>query len=303
MQAYIRVDATSNAVEFQEVTVPQIDSHEVLIKMSAFGVGIHDRYFIPNDITFPYVIGIEGSGTILELGDEVKDFNINDRVILSSSLLSKGGCWARCAVVPKDNIVRLPDTIDFEEGAALPVAGKTAMECIRELDLTAGETLFIAGASGAIGTMVIQLAHNKGVRIIASASKKNHDYMKSLGADVTVDYNDANWKQTVLDSTANGVDVALAIQPDTAKDSMDVVKDNGTVITVSGDSINQERGIIVKQIEHKLTFQEALGDILDMVESGKLKIVIEKKYTFEQALEALEKTETRHARGKRVVTI
>lgn len=303
MKAYVRTDANSDTVELQEVAMPQVDADEVLVKVSAFGVGIHDRYFIPNSATFPYVIGLEGAGVITKVGSNVKDFNIDDKVILSSSMLDKGGSWAQFVAVPKNNVVHLPEQIDLKEGAVLPVAGKTAMECLRELNLKAGNTLFIAGASGAIGTLIIQLACNKGVKVIASASKKNHDYMTSLGADATVDYHDANWKQSVLAWIPNGVDAALAIQPNTAKDSLDVVKDNGTLITVSGDSIAGQRGITVKQIAHQLSFQEALTDIINMMISGQLKTVIEKEYPFDDALDALQATETRHARGKRVVTV
>ena len=303
MEAYVRTNAQSMAVELKQVAIPDVAEREVRVKMKAFGVGIHDRYFIPSDARFPYFIGLEGSGVIEKISKGVKGFVEGDQVILNSSSLSKGGSWAEYTVVPSDMLIYLPESMSFEEGATISVAGKTAMECMNALNLKKADTLFIAGASGAIGTFIIQLAADMGVRVIALASQKNHDYMKALGADITVDYKDAHWKDEVLKAIPNGVDMALAIQPNTAKDSMDVVKDNGKVITVSGDFISTERGISVSQFEHLLSWQDALNGLVDKIVAGKVKVVIEKVYPFEQALDALEKTESRHARGKTVVSL
>ena len=303
MDAYVRTNAQTMAVELKQVAIPDVAEHEVRVKMSAFGVGVHDRYFIPSGAEFPYIIGLEGSGIIENIGEGVEVFAVGDQVILNSSNLGKGGSWAEYSVVPSDMLILLPETMGFAEGASISVAGKTAVECINALNLKKDDTLFIAGASGAIGTLVIQLAASLGVRVIASASQKNHDYMKTLGADITLDYKDAHWKNELLKAVPNGVDMALAIQPNTAKDSMDVVKDNGKVITVSGDTIAAERGILVSQFEHLLSWQDALNSLVDKIVTGKVKVVIEKVHPFEQALDALEKTESRHARGKTVVSL
>lgn len=126
--------------------------------------------------------------------------------------------------------------------------------------------------------------------------------MQSLGAEKAVDYHDSNWKNEIKDWAHGGVDAALAIQPGTGIDSIELIKDGGKLITVSGDSgqVKPERGIIIRQMGHtnmKETFQE----LIDGVSTGEIRLVIEKEYKFEEALEALEKTETRHARGKLVV--
>lgn len=76
MQAFVRTDADTQDVQLQKVQIPKIQLDEVLIKVEAFGVGIHDRYYIPSGVEFPYVIGSEGAGTIVEKGSQVKDFNI-----------------------------------------------------------------------------------------------------------------------------------------------------------------------------------------------------------------------------------
>lgn len=303
MKAFVRTSAASQTVEMMEVAKPVVTDEEVLVQVKAFGVGIHDRYFIPQTVRFPYVIGSEGAGTIVVVGKDVTSFAAGDNVIMSTSMLAQGGSWAEYVAVPTRNLVKMSTNLNFAEAAALPVAGKTAMECLNALNLSAGETLFIAGASGAIGTIVIQMAKNNGIQVIASASQKNHAYMQSLGVDFAVDYRDTLWRQHVLNYKPAGVDAALAIQPGTAAQSIDVVRTKGKVITVSGDTTPSKRGIVVEQFQHQLTFQQSIGALMEQVEAEKIQIVIEREYPFNEALKALEKTETRHARGKLIVSI
>lgn len=300
MQAFVRTDAKSGQVELQEMTIPAIDQDEVLIKVEAFGVGIHDRYFIPSQVSFPYTIGSEAAGVVVKVGEQVQHLKEGQRVIVSSSMQIKGGCWAEYVVASPDKIVPMLDEIDFLTGAALPVAGKTALESMNALNLSKGDTLFIAGASGAIGTLIIQLATNKGVHVIGSASSKNHEYMKSLGAEFTVDYTNPNWKTEVR---KQDVDAALAIQPGTGEDCLAVVKDGGKVITVSGDKLEPERNIDARQFQHQLQIQSTMNELMESIVANDIKVIIEKTYPFEDALQALEKTETRHARGKLVVEL
>ena len=303
MKAFVRTSAANQEVELQEVAIPKIQADEVLIKVQAFGVGIHDRYFIPAEVIFPFVIGSEGAGTIVEKGSQVTDFKLDDQVIFITILQTQGGSWAEYAIAKQAVLIKLPENLTFQEGAAIPIAGKTALECLREINLQKNETLFIAGASGAIGTLVIQLANEKGIRVAASASAKNQDYMKSLGAEFTVDYTESDWMSKVQEWSNGGVNTALAIQPGTGSDSIKVVKNDGVLITVSGDSqtVTSERNIEVRQMGHQLFTNLEMIALINKIEQGKIKVVIDKEYSFKNALDALEKTETRSARGKSVV--
>lgn len=305
MKAYVRINALTQEVQLIDVSVPEIQPDEVLIKVEAFGVGIHDRYFIPQNVNFPYVIGSEGAGVIEELGSLVTDFSKGDRVIFTTILQPTGGSWAEYAASKSAAIISLPDNVTFAQGATVPIAGKTALESMRSLQLSKGDTLFIAGASGAIGTMVIQLAVAQGIKISASASQKNHGYMESLGVQKSVDYNDPDWVNKINEWSGGGVTAALAIQPGTGLNSIKVIKDGGRLITVSGDNtrVNPERNITIEQMGHHADTQKLVVELVNSISEGKIKIVIEKEYPFEDALQALEKTETRHARGKLVVVL
>lgn len=219
---------------------------------------------------------------------------------------SKGGSWAEYAVANASTLIPLPENLTFAQGAALPIAGKTALESVRELGLGEGDRLFIAGASGAIGTLVIQLEAQKGVRVAASASSRNHDYMKELGAEKAVDYKDPAWTEEVKTWAGNkGVTAALAIQPGTGADSIRVVADDGLIITVSGDnaSVPPQRGVNIRQMGHQEETAAKMVDLVSAVSKGDIKVIIEKEFPFDEALEALQKTETRRARGKLVVVL
>lgn len=290
----------NETLTFARVPVPDVEDGEALVRVRAIGVGLHDRWFRPEDARFPYPIGIEGVGVVERCGSSVEDFSPGDRVMFVNSAQPKGGVWAEFTAVPARALVKLPETLDDRRAATLPVAGGTAMASMRALDLQAEERLFIAGASGAIGSLVVQLAVAQGCQVAASASAGNHTYLRSLGAELAVDYRAPDWVQEVRQWASGGVDAALAIQPGTGTDSQRTVRDGGRVVTVSGDEVAAERCVRVQQVLVENT-TDALAWLAEEAASGRLRAEVEHAYPFDQAVEALRKTETRHARGKTVI--
>jgi len=292
-----------HSLELMNIPVPEINDSEVLVQVKTIGVGIQDRWFIPKIAQYPYAIGIEAAGIIKKVGKAVVHYQPGALVMFTSSMQPKGGTWAEFAAVREEALIRIPDGLSFIQAAALPVAAGTALESMRMLGLRPGDTVFMAGASGAIGTLTIQMAKALGCRIAASASSKNHNYMQSLGAEKTVDYMNPDWISQVKGWGRGGVDAALAIQPGTGIGCLDVVKDGGKVVTVSGDQLQTERGIYVTQVLVNPETKKALADLASEVATGHIHVEIEQVYPFELGVEALEKTETRHARGKIILTV
>ena len=288
--------------ELMDVSIPKIDANEVLVRMRAIGVGLHDRYTNPGNVTFPYPIGVEGSGVVEDVGSAVTDYQTGDRVMITG-MHPKGGTWAEFAAINAHMLMPMPEGLSFQMAAALPVAGTTALGGVKALHLTQGDSLFIAGASGAIGTIAIQLAARRGYRVAASASPSNHEYMRSLGADFTVDYRDPNWADQVKEWMPGGVDAALAIQRGTGQTSLAAVRDGGRVVTISGDQVRTERNIEVSQMMHSADTRPEFLQMASDVASGRMRVVIEQVYPLEDAVTALEKTETGHARGKIIITV
>ncbi|REB08573.1 NADP-dependent oxidoreductase [Sporosarcina sp. BI001-red] len=304
MKAFVKRSDAPDDILLEEIRVPVISEDELLVRVKAVGVGIHDSYFLPQEIHYPYPIGVEAAGIVEEIGSLVTHHKKGDRIAFVSMMQPKGGTWAEFAAVQQDSLIlHIPENMDFKEAAAVPVAGNTVLRALTALHLKEGDSVFIAGASGAIGTFAIQFAKARGWKVAGSASPKNHDYMKSLGADKTVDYRDSKWAHEIREWMPNGVDAAIAIQPGTGTESMHIVKDGGTVITISGDRIEPERGITAAFVPHKADVRDEVKELIQEIADGTYQLVIEQTYPFEQGLEALQKTQTRHARGKLVLTL
>ena len=295
--------AGTNTVEPAEVPRPRIADDELLVQVRAVGVGIHDSYFLPQDARYPYAIGIEAAGVIEEIGRSVTDYRPGDRIAFVSSMQPKGGTWAEfVAVSIRSLIIPIPYSVDFVKAAAIPVAGNTALRALRALNaVPSGGSVFVAGGSGAIGTLGIQLARQRSWRVGASASEANHDYMRSLGAEAVVDYHDLHWTNQVREWMPGGVDAAMAVQPGTSIDSLRVVKDGGQLVSISGDTPATERGIRVEMIPYQADVRGELVELMLDVAAGKMHVEIEQVYPFEDALAALAKVQTRRARGKSVL--
>lgn len=288
---------------FLDLPVPTPGPGEVLIAMAAIGVGLHDRWFLPTEPTYPYPIGIEGSGTVDEVGPGVTGHRPGERVLFTSSRQPKGGTWAEYAVVAADALIPVPEGLGLVEAAAVPVAGRAALESLHGLDATSGETVFVAGASGAIGTFVVQLLVARGARVAASASAANADHLHSLGVELAVDYRAGGWADQVRQWAGGGVDAALAIPFGTGADCLPVVRDGGRLVTVSNDELTSVRGITVTQIGHRRETDAELADLAADIADGRIRLVVERVHPFDGAVAALAKTETRHARGKSVIAL
>lgn len=305
MKAFVIPQLGAHGVELTEVPVPQIDDEELLVRVRAVGVGIHDSYFLPANARYPYPIGIEAAGVIEQIGNGISGYQPGDRVAFVSSMQPKGGTWAQFVAVNAGSlIIPIPDGLDFPEAAAVPVAGNTILRAFRALEaMPPGATLFIAGASGAIGTLAIQLARRRGWRVVASASEPNHAYLLSLGAEKAVDYHDPKWAEQVLQWMPDGVDAVVAVQPGTSIQSMPVLKDAGALVTISGDAPISERGIRMSEVPYRMDVRDELVQLMNDIAEGELRVVLQRVYPFEQGLAALAKVQTRRARGKHVLRL
>ncbi len=305
MTAFVIPSVHDQAIALAQVAVPGIAADELLVEVKAVGVGIHDSYFLPRELSYPYPIGIEAAGVVAQVGSSVSGYAPGDRIVFISVMQSKGGVWAQFAAVRSDSLILpIPEGMSFEQAAAVPVAGNTTLRALHTLPgIDQGGSIFVAGASGAIGTFALQLARARGWQVAASASSRNHDYLRSLGAAVTVDYHDAVWPEQVRQWRPEGVDGALAVQPQTTADSARVVKDGGTVVTISGDQVSPTRGVRIAGLDYESDVHGELLALMDDIVAGRIELVIEQIYPFTDALSALAKVQTRRARGKVVLSL
>jgi NADPH:quinone reductase-like Zn-dependent oxidoreductase len=306
MRAVVVTDATQPHLELADVPTPAPGPGEVLVRNRAVGVGIHDSYFLPAGFTTPYPIGIEAAGVVEHVGSQLAGrYAPGDRIAYVSTNQLKGGTWAEYAVVAGDSLIlKIPDGMSFEQAAAVPVAANTTLRALHALPPIAEHgSIFVAGASGAIGTFALQLARTRGWQVAGSASPVNHDYLMKLGATLAVDYQDPVWPDRVRHWAPRGVDAALAVQPDTTMASAAVVKDHGTIVTISADQVLPSRGITLTGLAYHIDVRDELAELVEQIMTGDLHVEIERVYPFDEALAALGKVQTRRARGKVVLSL
>lgn len=163
----------------RDIPVPSIDENEVLIKVEFAGIGSWDIFereggydqMLGLGSKFPYILGSEGSGVIYAKGKNVNSLDIGDKVYASGFLNPKGGFYAEYVAIDSKYVVKMPETLTFQEAGVISGVGLTALRGIEDvLRLKKGETIMIFGASGGIGHLAAQLAWNMGARVFAIAS-------------------------------------------------------------------------------------------------------------------------------------
>ena len=293
-----------DVLQLHEIEKPIPKDNEVLVKIYATTVTIGDVivrsgrhpdsmfYTLMLHIVFGLrkprrsILGMEIAGEIEEAGKNVTQFKKGDQVFGSTFELKFGG-YAEYKCFPSDGVLAIkPTNISYEEAAALPGAGMTALHCLRRGNVQKGQKVLINGASGAVGTNAVQLAKYFGAVVTGVCSAANSDLVKSLGADSVIDY-------TKEDFTKNAetydviFDAVAKIPPSRAKRSLKKTGIYINVLTHSGSGENIEDLIFLKKL----------------IEDGNIKPVIDRYYSFDQIPEAHRYVEKGHKKGNVVITL
>jgi NADPH:quinone reductase-like Zn-dependent oxidoreductase len=298
---------TVDVLELATVPRPVPASGELLLRVHAAAVNPIDAHirrgytagFI--DIELPYVPGFDVSGVVEAVGEGVVGFAVGDPVFAMLDL-KRGGAYAEYAIVKVGEAARKPESISHVEAAALPLVALTAWQALFDTaQLASGQTVLIHGGSGGVGSVAVQLAKERGARVITTASAGNHDFVRSLGADVAVDYRSERFEDVAKD-----VDVVLdTVGGATQERSLQVLKDGGVLVSLVGlgqAARTPPRDIrAVGILVHPDTAQ--LGAIAALVDRGQLKPEVSRVLALAAADEAHRQIETGHTRGKVVLQI
>lgn len=297
------------AVKSGNIELPELKEGEVLIKIQAAGVNpvdavITNGYYkdmMPH--SFPIIPGWDVAGVIEDRGHAARRFELGDEVFAYARRPEvKWGTFAEYIIIPDSYLARRPKNIPAEEAAAIPLAGLTAYQSLYKAgNLSEGQKLLILGSSGGVGSFAIQLAKAKGAEVIGVASSKNHEYMRSLGADHTIDYKDQDIGEAVKEIYPEGVDLIFdCTSGESLQQSLQCLKESGKLVSI----LNQGKDLDDK-IDFEFVFVEPnakqLGHLTQLVEDGKLKVEVNKTYSLDEAAEALEQIQTLHTTGKIVM--
>lgn len=308
MQALLMTGyGSSDVLRLDRIPVPAPAAGEVRIRVHAASInpidwkirsGLLQKSF---PVSLPYIPSRDVAGTIDAVGPSVTRWKAGDHVIA----LLDGGGLAEYVNAPAENVALKPAKLSFEAAAGIPTASLAAWRTlIGNADIKPGQRVLIHGGAGGVGSTAVQLAHWRGAHVIATASARNHEYLKAIGADEVIDY-----RTTRFEEVAKNVDVVLdTVGGDTLQRSPAVLREGGTLLSIVARLPAQacsERKLHCPDPSTATQEQpgEELTKLAQLFDSGALKISIEAEFPLEQAAKALELSETERARGKIIVRV
>jgi NADPH:quinone reductase-like Zn-dependent oxidoreductase len=324
------------ALTIEQADYPHPGPNEVVVNIKATSLNFLDLMVIkgdfPTGLPYPYTPLSDGAGVVVETGEAVTKWKAGDRVALQyvqnwmdgeGIALEKAvrvgwqtqGVLADFVCIPDYGLVKLPDSLSYEEAATLPIAGVTAWEgLINRAQLRLGQTVLVQGTGG-VSMFALQLAKSAGARVIATTSSdEKADRLLKMGADAVINYKTSpQWHKEVLRLTdGEGVDVTLDIAGKaTIVQSLQSVKVNGVVCTAGG--VSGPDMLLNVYADLNLNFKRLLGfavgsaasfnALLRAMDINRIHPIIDKVYPLEQVREAFRYLESGQHLGKVVVTL
>lgn len=308
---------------------PELRPGDVLVRVHAAGLNVLDSKIRTGEFKlvlpyrFPLIMGNDVAGVVVKVGASTKRFKVGDEVYARPDK-DRIGTFAEFIAMDEVDVALKPKSLTMEEAASIPLVGLTAWQALVEIaDVKKGRKVFIQAGSGGVGTFAIQLAKHLGATVATTTSAANAGLVKSLGADVVIDY-----KKDDFETNLRDYDVVLNSQDGkTLEKSLRILKPGGKLISISGPpdaAFAKELGapwyveLIMSalsagvrkkakrlKVDYRFLFMKASGDQLEritaLIDAGTIRPVMDKVFPFEATKEALAYIETGRAKGKVVV--
>ena len=314
-----------------EMPIPEIGEYEVLAEIHAASINPIDFKIRDGKVKLlvkyqmPLILGNDFSGIVAKVGAKVTRFKVGDE-IYARPRKSKIGTFAEYIAIHEDDIALKPKNLSFEEAASIPLVGLTTYQALTDiLGLQKGQKILIQAGAGGVGTFAIQLAKLMGATVATTASEAGENLVKSLGADEIINYKTEKFEEILKNYDA----VFDTLGGEILEKSFEVLKSGGKIVSVSGlpnARFGKESGsgffktLLFSAASHKLTalekkynvqytflFMKPSGEqlriIANFIETGKIKPIIDRVFTFENAQKAMEYTESGRAKGKIILKI
>jgi NADPH:quinone reductase-like Zn-dependent oxidoreductase len=319
------------ALQCVKLPVPELHEDEVLVQVHAAGVNLLDTKLRSGEFKqilpyrLPLVLGHDVAGEVVKVGSRVRHFKCGDEVYARVDDF-RIGTFAEFVPVKEASLALKPNALTMEEAASLPLVALTAWQALVEkAKLQKGQKVFIQAGSGGVGTFAIQLAKHLGATVATTTSAGNTALVKSLGADVVIDYKTQDFKEVLRD-----YDVVLNSQDGkTLEKSLNVLKAGGKLISISGPpdaqfandikaswfvklvvgllSAGTRRAANSRGVGYSFLFMKASGnqlrEITRLIDAGVIRPVIDRVFPFEATNEALAYVEAGRTKGKVVIKV
>jgi NADPH:quinone reductase-like Zn-dependent oxidoreductase len=291
-------------IAVEEITIPEPKAGEVLLKVRAAGinpvdVGVmqgHAQQFF----SLPFTMGFDVAGDIVAVGADVHDFQVGDAVCSGRSI----GSFAHYVTAPADMVVLKPTTLDYIHAASIPIVGHFVWQALFTVgQLTAGHKVLIHAAAGGSGHIAVQLARWKGAHVIGTASAGNAEFVRSLGADLVIDYHTTRFEEVVQDADL----VVDFVGGEYYERSLNAAKPGGTVVSIAAtlpdDEKAKARGIRALSASGLNSTRAELVELTRLIDMDIVKPIVSRIYSLDEVQEALTAVSRGHTRGKTVIAI
>ena len=294
-------------LKYEDAPEPKPGKGEVLVKVYAAGVNPVDwkvrEGYLKQAINYPLPLipGWDVAGIVESIGTGVTKFKKGDE-IFGKPDLTRNGAYAEYIVVNESDLALKPKSKDFVHSAAVPVTSLTAWQSLFDVaKLEAGQKILIHAAAGGVGSFAVQFAKWKGAYVIGTASKNNLEWLKSIGADETIDYNVVKFEDVVHD-----MDVVLdTIGGETQNRSWKVLKKGGILVSTVGQPSEKEAEKFGVRcgVGNAVSNPEQLNQIANLIDEGKVNPLVETILPLSEARRAHEISQSGHTRGKSVLKV
>ncbi|QXE02540.1 NADP-dependent oxidoreductase [Terribacillus sp. DMT04] len=300
---------SKDVLKEQELPKPELKANQVLVEVYATSINPIDWKLRAGylkqmlDWSFPIILGWDVAGKIVEVGDEVKDYQVGDEVFARPDT-TREGTYAEFTTVDEELLAKKPSNLTFEEAASIPLAGLTAWQCLVDnTKVKQGDKVLIQAGAGGVGSLAIQMAKHLGAYVATTASEKNEAYVKELGADEFIDYRTQQFEEELSDYDA----VVDTMGGDILDKSFQILKSGGRLVTIAGqpDEELAEKHQVTASSYWLTPNGKQLGEIGELLEKEIVKPQVGSVYGFsvEDLQKAHELSETHHAKGKIVIKV
>ncbi|MEY2534540.1 MAG: hypothetical protein QOF29_2450 [bacterium] len=302
-------------LQVAELPDPLVGPDTVLLRVRAAGINPVDYKVRQGNLAgrfphfFPLIPGWDAAGVVEAVGPAVVAFEPGDEVYgYFRKDFVRDGTYAELATMRDTALARKPATLSFEEAGAVPLAGLTALQVIRDaLDLQTGDRLLVHGASGGVGSFAVQIAKARGAHVIAVASAANHDYLRELGADEVLDYTAGDVVEAVRAGHPDGIEAVADLVGSVPQDRIADALQEGRGRLASIIQPPDRDAFAARGIDARYIFVRpdapGLQTLQTMADAGELRVHLDEVVPLEEAARAQERLETGHTRGKIVLRV
>ncbi|KAF1335961.1 Quinone oxidoreductase protein, partial [Globisporangium splendens] len=298
------VEAKTNELKANHVRIKVVYAAMNPLDYKLIETGAHWFWRTPTEDA-PFIVGLDAAGTVVEVGSEVTDLKVGDDVYTCTPVDALGTV-AEYISVEAQYVVPKPKNMDFKVAAGVPLASLTSYQALfTNGNLKAGQRALILGGSTATGIFAIQFAKAIGAHAIATASSRNAEFVKSLGADQVIDYTSEKWVD-ILDEHSVDVIYNCGVEPQSWNDAAQKIlkKDTGVFVTLvdAENKIESPIGATYKFM-HCLASGKDLREITTFIEKGQIKSFVDSVYPFDSAVEAVNRVKSGRSVGKVVISV